>query len=102
VARTAALATGAIRQGSPPLLLAPPPARPAPRRPDERSVLDWFAAVDEAGPLDAATVASALRAAGTGGTIALLCGSPGQAEQLTRAARGDGVIVLSTQGLSDA
>jgi len=102
VARTAAFATGAIRQGSPPLLLAAPPARPAPRRPDERSVLDWFAAVDEAGPLDAATVASALRAAGTGGTIALLCGSRDLVEQLTRAARGEGVIVWSPQGSSHA
>lgn len=102
VARTAALATAAIRQGSPPLLLAAPPARPAPRRPDERSVLNWFAAVDEAGPLDVATVASALRAAGTGGTIALLCGSPGQVEQMARAARGEGVTVLSSQGVSDA
>jgi hypothetical protein len=41
-------------------------------RPGPRDVIDWFAAADDAGPLDDAVVARAVRRAGHGGSVLAL------------------------------
>ena len=78
VAQAAALAVQATRDGAPPVLLGGPP----PTGLGGTGVLDWFAAVDRAGPLLASDLLAATRAAGPGGTVLLLTADRGQARRL--------------------
>lgn len=70
VAVSCALAEQALQAGRPPRLLAGGLA--APVRPGLAAVLDWHAGLDAARPLDPATLAQAVRAAGRGGALVLL------------------------------
>lgn len=65
-----ALAEEAVRRGAPPVLLAH--GLDVPERPDLGAVLDWFARLDGAAPVDAGTTDRAVRAAGPGGALVLL------------------------------
>ncbi len=65
-----AVAEEAVRRGRPPVLLATGLAPP--ERPGLGAVLDWHARLDEAAPLDTATLDRAVRAAGPGGAVVLL------------------------------
>lgn len=70
VEQACAVAEESVRRSRPPVLLAR--GLPTPNRPDLGAVLDWHAALDAAQPVDAATLSSAVRAAGPGGAVLLL------------------------------
>lgn len=90
VERACALAEAAAREGRPPLLLATGVRAPA--RPSAPAVLDWHAGLDDAQPLDAATLTEAVRAAARGGALLLLVppGSGARVQDVTRAAAAAG------------
>lgn len=72
VEQSCALAEDALRRGSAPRLVA----AGLPATGQGGDVLEWHARLDQAGPADARTVASAVRAVGPGGGLVLLAPPP--------------------------